>query len=414
MCIGDSNTQGGGVLASFRYPLWFDLNDSGRLVDFVGTRFSIVGENGTTNPSPTDFPEYFTSFDRDHEGYSGFRTDEVLPLVGDVVASQTPDVCLILLGTNDVGQRGAAAVQAGVMRLEEIVGVVRSQAPATVFLIATIPPFGAGSWYLANAEHVPDFNSLLTNSVPTWSTPGSPTVLVDLYSVLDVTTDLRSDGVHFNAVGQSKVAHVIHDALIAALDGGLLPTTLATASLQEPSFETLGLVDYEHSTLPLMDWVFPDQPNLVTGTFNPGSDSYQNADGFQTPAGAEGDEVLSLENSGGDPSLGWVYQVLPTTLESGKTYGLEMAVGRRLPGNSRSTTAYGGYELQVLAGNRVIASSSNQVTPIPGTFSTDQLLIATDDLEAPPLGSPISVRMRLTWSDVDSATDFDWVRLSVH
>ncbi len=413
MCLGDSNTQGGGVLASFRYPLWFNLQDSGRLVDFVGTRISIVGENGTSNPSPDDYPEYYTSFDRDHEGYSGFRTDEVLPLVSQIVASQPPDVCLILLGTNDVGQRGSSGVQDGILNLEEIIGKVRGQAPATVFMVATLPPIGSGSWYVTNAPFLPEFNYLLESSVPHWSTQTSPVTLIDLRPILDLSTDIRSDGLHFNAVGQEKVALAMHDALIAALDGSLLPPTLAAASLQEPSFETLGLVDQEHSILPLMDWVYPTQSNLITGVFNPGSDSYQNASGAQTPLGAEGDEVLSLENSGGDPSLGWVYQILPTTLESGRTYRFEMAVGQRLPGNSRGTTAYGGYEMQLLAGNRVIASSTNQVTPMPGVFESDMLMVSTDALESAPLGAPLSVRLRQSWSDAGAATDFDWARLSV-
>jgi hypothetical protein len=236
---------------------------------------------------------------------------------------------------------------------------------------------------------------------------------VDVHSVLSAAQDIRTDGVHFNESGQKKVAQIVHDALIPALDGTLLPPAWVPTNVLEPSFETLGLVDQEHSTLPLMDWVFPNRPQLVVGTFNPGSDSYQNAAGFQIPFGAEGDEVLSLENLGGDPSLGWVYQTLPSTLEAGREYSLQVAVGQRLPGNSRGTTAYGGYELQLLAGNRVIASSKNQVTPMPGTFSTDELVVATDHLERPALGAPLSVRMRLTWPDVNGATDFDWVRLNV-
>ncbi len=413
MCIGDSNTQGGGDLASFRYPLWFDLQDGERLVEFVGTRFSIIGENGTSSPNPDDYPNYYTSFDRDHEGYAGLRTDEVLPLVSQFVASQTPDVCLILLGTNDVGQRGFSGVQDGVSNLEEIIGKVRGQAPATVFMVATLPPIGPESWYATNAVFLPVFNDLLESSAPLWSTPQSPVALVDLRPFLDLATDILPDGLHFNAAGQEKVALVMHDALIAALDGSLLPPTLVTPSLQEPSFETLGLIDQEHSTLPLMDWVYPAQSNLITGVFNPGSDSYQNAEGAQTPVGAEGDEVLSLENLGGDPSLGWVYQVLPTTLESGKTYRFEIAVGQRLPGNSRGTTAYGGYEMQLLAGNRVIASSINQITPVPGIFESDMLTVNTEDLESAPLGAPLSVRLRQSWSDAGTATDFDWARLSV-
>ena len=414
MCLGDSHTQGGGDLASYRYPLWFALQDSDRLVDFVGTQFTIEGENGTTNPDLTANPNYYTTFDRDHEGYSGLRTDEVLPMVASNVASQYPDVCLILLGTNDVGQGGAVGVQNALINIKQIVDEVRGQAPATMFAISNIPAIGPGSWYFQNEHHVPLFNADLATNIALWSTPGSPAILVDTHSQVVQPDDFRSDGLHFNFSGQSKVARAMHDALVLTLDGGLLPPTNFAASLVEGSFETLGLTDTEYSDIPLMDWVYPTSANLLAGAFNPGSDSYTGADGTGAPTGGEGDEVLSLESSGGDTSLGWAYQLTSTTLEPGMAYNLEVAVGQRLPGNSRGTIAYGGYELQLLAGNRVIAASSNQVTPIPGTLATDLLVVATDDLEDAPLGSPISIRMRMTWSDPGAATDFDWVRLTVH
>ncbi|MCA9000642.1 MAG: hypothetical protein KDB61_01875, partial [Planctomycetes bacterium] len=158
MCVGDSNTQGGADLPSYRYPLWFDLQAAGSLVDFVGTQFVTVGENGTTQPNLTQFPEYYTSFDRDHEGYSGYRTDELLPLLAPAVAMDCPDVCVLLMGTNDIGQRGAIGAQEALIGLEELVKEVRSQAPATMFLIGTLPPIGPGSFYFANEAFVPQFN----------------------------------------------------------------------------------------------------------------------------------------------------------------------------------------------------------------------------------------------------------------
>ncbi|MCA9001972.1 MAG: hypothetical protein KDB61_08620, partial [Planctomycetes bacterium] len=196
-------------------------------------------------------------------------------------------------------------------------------------------------------------------------------------------------------------------------NGNLLPPARTSSDIADAGFESQGLAEGGHDASPLADWVYPRRANLTAGIFNPGADCYQGAAGYQTPQGAEGFEVLSLENSGGDPGLGWAYQVLSTTLEEGRTYTLGVAVGRRLPGNSRGTTEFGGYELQLLAGNRVIQTSRNTVSPIPGTFETDVLTVSMDDLDAPPLGSPLTIRMRLTWPDAGSATDFDWVRLDV-
>ncbi|MFT4648493.1 MAG: lysophospholipase L1-like esterase [Glaciecola sp.] len=412
MCIGDSNTHGVQGYTSYRYPLWFKLARLGSLVEFVGTRFTVEAENGTTVPDLNLFNRYYTYFDRDHQGYSGFRTDQVLPLLPQAIATESPDVCLILLGTNDIGQRGSVGVTDALSNLKLTVDAVRSQAPATLFFIASIPPIGPGTWYANNAGYVDTFNSQLASQVPNWSLPNSQAQFVDVHGALNLATDMLPDGVHPNQMGQQKVAQVFYNALIPAISGGFLPAPQSSVAVQTPSFEALGLADGLTSTLPLPDWTYPNMPHILPFVMNPDEQTYSGAFGSGVPNGADGDEVLSLENTGGEPSLGWVYQTMPTTMATGKTYNLTMAVGNRAPTNTRGTTGFGGYEIQILVGNTTVASSANQVTPMPGTFETAQLNFLSNNVSPSLVGSAITLRMRMTWSTANTATDFDKVELT--
>ena len=69
MPMGDSLTSGYRQYVSYRYDLWFDLLDAGFDVDFVGGYVSTEG-----SPNLDWYPQYQTSFDRDHQGISGART----------------------------------------------------------------------------------------------------------------------------------------------------------------------------------------------------------------------------------------------------------------------------------------------------------------------------------------------------
>jgi lysophospholipase L1-like esterase len=412
MCIGDSNTHGVQGYTSYRYPLWFKLNRLGNLVKFVGTRFTVEAENGTTVPDLNLFNRYYTYFDRDHQGYSGFRTDQVLPLLPQAIATESPDVCLIMLGTNDIGQRGYVGVTEALTNLKLTVNAVRSQAPSTLFFIASIPPIGPGTWYVNNAGYVDTFNSQLASQVPSWSLANSQTMFVDVHGALNLATDMLPDGIHPNQLGQQKVAQVFYDALIPVISGGFLPAPQGLVSVQNPSFEALGLADGVTSTLSLPDWTYPNMPNILPFVMNPDDLTYSGALGAGVPTGAAGDEVLSLENTGGDPSLGWVYQTMSTTMMAGKNYHLTIAVGNRAPTNTRGTTGFGGYEVQMLVGNTPVASTANQVTPMPGTFETAHLDFLSNSVRPSLIGSAISLRMRMTWNTANTATDFDMVELT--
>src|SRR3954447_27072588 len=85
--VGDSITFGYNVPGGYRAPLYQLLTNAGYAVAFLGTQ--------TGNGAPS-LP------DSNHEGYSGYtirNIDSILPSF--FAADNTPDIILLLLGTND-------------------------------------------------------------------------------------------------------------------------------------------------------------------------------------------------------------------------------------------------------------------------------------------------------------------------
>ena len=103
--IGDSITQGrkgageNKMTFSWRYPLWKSLVDAGASFDLVGSLK--VGFEGDA-----DWADYKGKpFDRDHEGHWGWKTSDIRAKLPEWLAGYTPDVALVLLGSNDPGAK---------------------------------------------------------------------------------------------------------------------------------------------------------------------------------------------------------------------------------------------------------------------------------------------------------------------
>lgn len=96
--IGDSITQGRGgdnPTYSWRYPLWQMLIDAEVDFDFVGS----IDTGFVNSPDWTDYEGI--PFDRDHEGHWGWTTRAIREELMGWLQGYTPDIALILLGTND-------------------------------------------------------------------------------------------------------------------------------------------------------------------------------------------------------------------------------------------------------------------------------------------------------------------------
>jgi len=224
VCIGDSITQGRGSplpqTYSWRYPLWKLLIDANMYFDFVGSM--TTGFSG--DPNWADYKGY--SFDRNHEGHWGWTTDGIRDQLAGWLAGYTPDIALILLGTNDFGAGDTVAMVKEEMR--DIIDLLRADNANVIIIIgqpfqewAPFPALCVAYAELAAEETHPNSPVSVVAHAPGWISnpdlPGTHTV----------------DWVHPNVSGDLKLATnwygVIRPYLTSADDKIDMPELAALA-----------------------------------------------------------------------------------------------------------------------------------------------------------------------------------------
>ena len=187
MPLGDSITQADTERSSYRRPLWQKLQSADfNTVDFVG---SLTENEGGENPNP--------DFDLDHEGHSGFRTDQILLELDDWIDATQPDVALIHLGTNDIlqGQSAASTID----ELGQVIDVFRADNPnITIFLAQIIPTS-------LNDDEREILNQQILLLAAEKDQENSPVIVVDQASGFDLNDDTY-DLIHPNSEGEDKIA----------------------------------------------------------------------------------------------------------------------------------------------------------------------------------------------------------------
>ncbi|MEF2277743.1 GDSL-type esterase/lipase family protein [Deinococcus sp. YIM 134068] len=206
MPLGDSITDGFNIPGGYRIPLYSKLSTRVPRPDLVGSQ-----QNGPT-----------TLGDRDHEGYSGKRIDEIAAGVNGWLDAQQPDTVMLMIGTNDMIQ--GYDVANAPARLGALLDQMSARRPNTRILVASLPP-------LADATHnarVQAYNAALPAVVQARANAGKKVTLVNAASAL-TTADL-ADGVHPNEGGYGKLANVWYDALVGTPDA-LTPQGAASRPL---------------------------------------------------------------------------------------------------------------------------------------------------------------------------------------
>ncbi len=205
MPLGDSITDGvdGTDIAGYRGPLNTLLNTAGIQHQFVG--------------SCTDTPGNLPADQQHHEGHSGFtiqgggRSGLLDP--GNISSwlgpsGPNPDVILLMIGTNDVTTYATtlATVPQATANMATLIDKISNPTtgldPHAKLIIAKITPM-AGS-YATYLPEVQAFNDSLAGLVAQYQNVS----LVDMYSALNPSTDVASDGLHPNDSGYNKMAQV--------------------------------------------------------------------------------------------------------------------------------------------------------------------------------------------------------------
>ncbi|WP_422769707.1 GDSL-type esterase/lipase family protein [Plantactinospora sp. WMMC1484] len=206
--LGDSITDGFNVPGGYRIDLWQKVVAGGYTVDFVGSQ-----ANGPASLG-----------DRDHEGHSGWRIDQIDANIVSWLTTFQPQTILLHIGTNDVFQN--RDLPNAPNRLAALIDRITTTAPNAKLFVATIVPAGSAS----TDAQVRSFNAAIPQIVQTRANAGRQVYLVNMYSAL-TAADL-ADGIHPNATGYSKMATTWYNALLAVpsslTDGGTTPTPTPT------------------------------------------------------------------------------------------------------------------------------------------------------------------------------------------
>jgi len=201
--------------------------------DFVGTQTSNCAGPG--------------SIDQNHEGHPGSlatdyaKNDNVTVWLN----AASPDVVILLLGTNDVllGKKPVADVLAA---YDTILAQIRKKNARMQIVFSTLLPLDPARWPAAAVAGVRELNTAIASYAPSKSTSTSPVYFVDNVAGFNVASDTY-DGEHPNDSGNAKMAAKFlkptKDAIQAASgdDGG--------DNGQSGTMSTSGVLDNDFTTV---------------------------------------------------------------------------------------------------------------------------------------------------------------------
>jgi lysophospholipase L1-like esterase len=200
MPLGDSITSGqhtNAVPGAYRIQLFENFTNDGIAINFVGTQ-----TNGPTS-----------GFDQNHEGYPGASigdsnsSNNITQRVPTIFTANSPDVVLLMIGTNDTAPSRFVSVNEMLNDLEVLIDDITSAAPNALVLVSSIAPHATDN---TRNGRISSYNNALPGLVDALNDPN--VVFVDAGGSL-ATSDIGSDGIHPTAPGYDKLGNAWYDAL---------------------------------------------------------------------------------------------------------------------------------------------------------------------------------------------------------
>jgi lysophospholipase L1-like esterase len=199
MPLGDSitagynSTTGGG----YRIELLTRMRAAGFDATFVGDNSS-----GPTTLDGQPFPQ-------GNEGFSGYTIDAdpdagrsgIAPLVPAALAKYSPNVVLLMIGTNDVGVDNDLPDLPS--RLAQLVDGILSERPAALLIVAQILPLGPPSDTTDNSR-AQTYNTAIASLVAARGAAGKHIARVDMYAAMTANPSYGTqlmNGLHPNDDG---------------------------------------------------------------------------------------------------------------------------------------------------------------------------------------------------------------------
>ena len=216
MPVGDSITVGytnlpGQPYVPFEYGYRADLYT--RLVDAGYPSFQFVGSS-TEHPTPEPSGVDLAGLNQDyHNGYGGQGISYISSNIASWIRADNPDVILLMIGINDIGQGGTGNPVDAESRLNTLVQTVVTAKPSAHLIVAqTIP-------YATYTDSIIQYNAYIKNTlVPSYKDQGKLVTTVDQYCNMltggAIDPSLYSNGInHPTAVGYDRMAQSWFDGI---------------------------------------------------------------------------------------------------------------------------------------------------------------------------------------------------------
>ena len=207
LTLGASRVEGSRpVFESYRYELWKDLKENNWIFDFIGTQ-----KDDSFYPTFSNL-----NFDIDHEGRSGFTSDEIVNGLGDWI-NQTGSADIVLLsspGGNDALE-GLPFIQA-LNNINYIIDILQFYNPNVTIIIEQMAP---GRSDIMTTELTGFFTQMqqeVLNIVENKKTTTSLLIAVDMFTGFN--DDLLADDVHYNEAGAEFIADRYYSILMNLLE----------------------------------------------------------------------------------------------------------------------------------------------------------------------------------------------------
>jgi lysophospholipase L1-like esterase len=207
MPFGDSITEGYPHYGGYRMELFRLARQAGHDITFVGSAI-----NGPTTVDGIPFP-------RNHEGHGGYTIDDnagrgtsgISPLVASSMSNYTPDIVMLMIGTNDIN--GNIDVAVAPSRLGALLDrIYAADANVLVILAQIVPTRSDGT-----NQIVQNYNAAIPELVSAQANAGRHLVLVDMYAAFtrdtNYKTALLGDNLHPNEAGYARMAETWGAAL---------------------------------------------------------------------------------------------------------------------------------------------------------------------------------------------------------
>ncbi|KAF2765290.1 SGNH hydrolase, partial [Teratosphaeria nubilosa] len=257
MIVGDSMSQGGQGDWTWRYRIWKWFLKQHAPVDFVGP-YSATRSVSTASP-PRPPPLYghepadeemidgtyaagvSSDFDHDHFARWGQPATRAKRQIGKFVTTYEPELLLVMLGFNDLGWN-YSDVRGTLASIKYFVDEARAARPDIKIALADIPQrkLMPGREDLANKTA--EYNVLLVNAIPEWTTAQSPIYKVPLqetYPCAPASCPGGYDGLHPNERGEFHIARAFTLTLVNDFKIGRsalkIPTYIRARSMPVPS-----------------------------------------------------------------------------------------------------------------------------------------------------------------------------------